>query len=337
VIEPIPIKRIDTESLNEEAKITFAKGVVRRKMTEDKWTTDNIPDLTGKVIIVTGANVGLGYESAKEFARKGAQTIMACRSMEKGNAALSRIKKEIPNVKAEVMHLDLASLKSIHSFSDKFKSKFSRLDVLLNNAGIMMVPHWKTDDGFEKQFGVNHLGHFALTGLFLELILKTPASRVVNVSSTAHRFGKMDWKNLMYENNGYGRMRAYGRSKLANLLFTYELQRRFEGAGANCIAVAAHPGIADTQLGRYIEDRLSWRFLSIFFREHSAAMGALPQIRASVGPNVKGGEYYGPVHYSGRKVNPVIVKSNKRSHNMDDARRLWQESERLTGVKWLSG
>jgi NAD(P)-dependent dehydrogenase (short-subunit alcohol dehydrogenase family) len=301
------------------------------------WTTDDIPDLTGKVIIVTGANVGLGYESAKEFSRKGSHTIMACRSMEKGNAALARIKKEIPNARAEVMHLDLASLKSVHRFVDEFKSKHSSLDVLLNNAGIMMVPHWKTEDGFEKQFGVNHLGHFALTGLLIELILKTQKARVVNVSSTAHRFGKMDWNNLMYENNGYGRMRAYGRSKLANILFTNELQRRFERAGVNCISVAVHPGIADTELGRYIEDRLSWKFLSLFFRSHSAAMGALPQIRASADPNVKGGEYYGPVRSSGRVVHPVLVKSSKRSHNMEDARRLWHESERLTGVKWLSG
>lgn len=287
-------------------------------------------------MIVTGANVGLGYESAREFARKGAQTIMACRNAEKGNAALVRITKEIPKDNVELMHLDLASLKSIHRFADEFKSKYSRLDILLNNAGIMMVPHGKTEDAFEEQFGVNHLGHFALTGLLIDPIIKTPASRVVNVSSTAHRFGKMDWNNLMYENNGYGRMRAYGRSKLSNLLFTYELQRRFERTGVNCISVAAHPGIADTELGRYIEDRLSWRFLSIFFRSHSAAMGALPQIRASVDPNVNGGEYYGPVRSSGRVVHPVLVKSNKRSHNMGDARRLWQESERLTGVKWLS-
>jgi NAD(P)-dependent dehydrogenase (short-subunit alcohol dehydrogenase family) len=292
--------------------------------------------LTGKVIIVTGANVGLGYESAKEFARKGAQTVMACRNMERGNAALARIKTEIPNAKAELMQLDLAGLKSVHRFTVEFKSKYSRLDVLLNNAGIMMVPHWKTEDGFEKQFGVNHLGHFALTGLLIDLILKTPSARVVNVSSTAHRFGKMNWDNLMFENDGYGRMRAYGRSKLSNLLFTYELQRRFERAGVDCISVVAHPGIADTELGRYIEDKLSWRFLSIFFREHSAAMGALPQIRASVDPNVKGGEYYGPVRSSGRIVHPVLVKSSKRSHNIEDARRLWQESERLTGVKWLS-
>jgi NAD(P)-dependent dehydrogenase (short-subunit alcohol dehydrogenase family) len=304
-------------------------------MSKD-WTTDDIPDLTGKTIIVTGANVGLGYESAKEFSRKGAHTIMACRNLEKGNAALARIRKEIPNARAEVMYLDLASLKSIHSFSDEFKSRFSRLDVLMNNAGIMMAPYGKTKDGFEQQFGVNHLGHFALTGLLIDLILNTPKARVVNVSSTAHRFGKMDWNNLMYENNGYGRMRAYGRSKLANILFTRELQRRFERTGVHCISVAAHPGIADTELGRYMEDKLSWRFLSIFLRPHSAAMGALPQIRASVDPSVKGGEYYGPVRSSGRKVHPVIAKSNKRSHNMEDARRLWQESERLTGVKWLS-
>ncbi len=152
------------------------------------WTTENIPDLTGKVIVITGGNSGIGFEAAKEFARKGAQSILACRSMDKAQAALDLITKEIPEAKAEIMHLDLTSLESVSKFAEEFKTKYSRLDVLLNNAGIMMVPYGKTEDGFERQLGTNHLGHFALTGLLVDLILKTPEARIVNVSSTGHRF-----------------------------------------------------------------------------------------------------------------------------------------------------
>ena len=195
----------------------------------EMWTTEDMPDLTGKVIIVTGANSGIGFEAAKAFARKGAQTILACRSMDKAEAALAEIQAEIPNAPAEIMHLDLANQASIHKFAEAFKAKFNRLDVLVNNAGIMMVPYGTTEDGFEKQFGTNHLGHFALTGLLIDLLLNTKGSRVVNISSGGHRMGQMDFDNLMYaDGEGYSGARAYGRSKLANLLFTYELQRRYE-------------------------------------------------------------------------------------------------------------
>jgi NAD(P)-dependent dehydrogenase (short-subunit alcohol dehydrogenase family) len=298
------------------------------------WTMDNIPDLTGKVVIVTGANSGIGFEAAKAFARKGARAILACRNMEKAQAALTQIQAEIPDASAEIMHLDLANLKSVHQFADVFKAKYDRLDVLLNNAGIMMVPYGTTEDGFERQFGTNHLGHFALTGLLIDLLLKTPDARVVNVSSTGHRFGVMDFDNLMYEGGkGYSRMGAYGRAKLANLLFTYELQRRFEAAGANAIAVAAHPGISDTNLASHYTDQWYFKMIRPLFGRmiQSAAMGALPSLRAATDPHVSGGQYFGPDGPREARGYPVIAESNDASHNEADARRLWDVSVQLTG------
>lgn len=299
------------------------------------WTTANIPDLTGKVIIVTGANSGIGYEAAKEFARKGAQTILACRNMDKAQAALEQIQAEIPDAPAEIMELDLASLASVRRFADEFKAKYDRLDVLVNNAGIMWVPYGQTEDGFERHFGTNHLGHFALTGLLIDLLLETPGSRVVNVSSTGHRTGNMDFEDLMYEGGkGYRRQRVYGRSKLANLLFTYELQRRYEAIGVDAIATAAHPGGTNTNLGRHVEDRWYMRasrpLLDRFVQ--GADMGALPTIRAAVDPQAKGGDYYGPDGFMEQGGYPVLVHSSKASHNLADAQRLWQVSEELTGI-----
>jgi NAD(P)-dependent dehydrogenase (short-subunit alcohol dehydrogenase family) len=302
------------------------------------WTAQNIPDLTGKVIIVTGASSGIGLEAAREFARKGATTILACRNMNKAQVALASIKSEIPGAKAEVMHLNLASLKSVHDFAEAFKARYDRLDVLLNNAGIMMVPYRQTEDGFESQVGVNHLGHFALTGLLIDLLEKTPGSRVVNISSGGHRMGSMDFDNLLFDGGkGYSRFGAYGRSKLSNLLFTYELERRLEANGHNPIAVAAHPGLSETHLADHFwGSHLNKLFHgSMKFFIQSADMGALPGIRAAVDPEVKGGQYYGPDGPSERKGYPVLVDSNQASHDEENARRLWQVSEELTGVKYL--
>jgi NAD(P)-dependent dehydrogenase (short-subunit alcohol dehydrogenase family) len=300
------------------------------------WTTADIPDLTGKVIIVTGANSGIGFEATKEFVRKGARTILACRNMDKAQAALAQIQAEIPDAEADVRYLDLANLASVHQFAETFKANYDRLDVLVNNAGIMMAPYGTTGDGFEQQVGINHLGHFALTGLLINRLLETPGARVVNVSSTAHRFGTLDFDNLLYEGGkGYTPMGAYGRSKLANLLFTYELQRRFEAAGADAIAVAAHPGTSDTNLARYLEEH--WAF--DLFRplmphlSQSAAMGALPILRASVDPDVKGGQYFGPDGFMEVKGYPVVVQPSDAAHNEADARKLWDVSEQLTGVQ----
>ena len=302
-------------------------------MSNEKWTTANIPDLKGKVIIVTGGNSGLGYESVKAFAEKGAEVILATRSVEKGEIA----KKAIGEVKGNisVLPLDLMDFLSIRTFTEKFQQKYKRLDVLLNNAGIMTTPYFLTKDGLEAQMGTNHFGHFALTGLLFGLINNTPNSRVVNVSSMAHKQGKMDFSNLLFENGtGYSPMKAYGRSKLSNLLFTYELQRKFEANGIKSLAVAAHPGVSTTNLFQHIEKK--WYFkvfkplMSPFMQNQE--MGALPQIRASVDLHVKGGEFYGP--QMGMKGFPVVVKSNNASQNQEYAQKLWEISERITGVKF---
>ena len=306
-------------------------------MSNNNWTVNDMPDLTGKVIVVTGANSGIGFEAAKEFARRGAQTIMACRSMDKAQAALDQIQAEIPNAPAEIMQLDLASQKSVRQFADAFKAKYDRLDVLANNAGIMMVPYGVTEDGFERQFGTNHLGHFALTGLLIDLLIKTPGARVVNVSSNAHRSGVMNFDNLMYENgDGYSPMGAYGRSKLANLLFTKELQRRFDAQDVNALALSAHPGISTTNLAAHMTNRWYIKILMPLFgwMMQSAAMGALPTIRAAVDTAVTGGDYFGPKGSGERSGYPVVVQANDAAHNSADAQKLWQISEELTGVRY---
>ncbi|HKJ26047.1 MAG TPA: oxidoreductase [Anaerolineales bacterium] len=301
----------------------------------DNWTANNIPDLTGKVVVVTGANSGIGFEAAKEFARNGAHTILACRNMEKADNAIQDINTEIPKAVVQAIQLDLSSLTSIRKFAETYHTEFDHLDVLLNNAGIMMVPYGKTEDGFERQFGTNHLGHFALTGLLIDLLSNTPGSRVVNVSSIGHTSGIMDFDNLMFESGkAYEPMTAYGRSKLANLLFTYELQRRFDAMGASTMALAAHPGLSNTALGDH------WGIVKLLrplfgLLLQSSAMGALPSLRAAVDPKAKGGAFYGPAGNGQRRGYPVVVQSNRASHNLENAERLWQVSEELTGVHYL--
>lgn len=303
---------------------------------EKKWTTNHIPDLSGKTIIITGANSGIGLEAARESARNGAHVIMACRNMDKAKAAKNAIMNEIPRSKPEIIHIDLADLKSVHQFADTFKSEYRSLDILINNAGIMMAPYGKTKDGFEQQFGINHLGHFALTGLLIDHILKTPNSRIINVSSNAHRLGKIDFDNLMYEEGkGYSPTRAYGRSKLANMLFTYELERRFEAAGSQTIAAAAHPGYTHTHLTRYLEKKWYFRLLSPLNNliAQSSAMGALPILRAAADPGVIGGQYYGPDSFFGQRGHPIVMKSSQASYDKTTAQKLWEVSEQLTDIK----
>lgn len=306
-------------------------------MGKTKWTIENTPDLEGKVIIVTGGNSGLGYESVKAFAGKGAEVILTSRSPEKGETAKAEILNGIPNGKIKVMELDLMDLASIHTFADMFKEKYDKLNVLLNNAGIMTTPYFLTRDGLEAQNGTNHFGHYALTGLLMDLIVNTPGSRIVNVSSNAHKYGKMDFENLLFENGkDYTPMKSYARSKLSNLLFTYELQRTFESKGIDSIAAAAHPGASRTNLGRFLETK--WWFKPLFALmapfTQDQAQGALPQIRASVDPNVKGGEYYGPSGFGEMKGDPVLVRSNNASHDRGDAKELWEVSQKLTGITY---
>jgi NAD(P)-dependent dehydrogenase (short-subunit alcohol dehydrogenase family) len=298
----------------------------------DAWTTDNVPDQTGKVAIVTGANSGIGFENALELAQKGATVVMACRSLPKAEAAAQQIRQTDPPGEVVVMELDLGDLDSVRRFAAAFQERYSRLDLLINNAGIMMPPYGKTAQGFETQIGVNHLGHFALTGLLLDLLLQTPQARVVTVSSGAHRFGRIDFDDLHWERKVYKPNPAYGQSKLANLLFTYELQRKLAAAGQDTIAVAAHPGWTETNLQRY---NGLFSFLNPFFAQ-PPPMGALPTLRAAVDPNVTGGEYYGPGGFMEMRGYPVLVQSNDASHSLADARRLWRVSEELTGVRFTA-
>ncbi len=301
-----------------------------------RWTAEDIPDLAGKIAVVTGANSGIGLETARELARKGAHTILACRSAERGERSVEDLKEHLPDAKLQLMALDLAGLSSIKRFARDFTQTHSRLDVLVNNAGIMAVPYSHTEDGFESQMGINHLGHFALTGRLLEMLLSTPGARVVNVSSTAHRLGRMDFGNLLFENGGYSPFRAYCRSKLANLLFTFELQRRFTNAGAEALAIACHPGMATTNIGNHLHGHRTFRFSGMLTSGivQSAAMGALPTLRAAVDPKARGGQYYGPRGFAGQRGFPGVVSSTAASRNATAAENLWKASVQLTGVRY---
>ncbi|WP_341953275.1 oxidoreductase [Salinibacterium sp. TMP30] len=303
-----------------------------------EWTASDIGDLTGKVVIVTGANSGLGFETSRALLTAGAHVVMTMRTAEKAAAAKSALLNDLGEVSLETMLLDLADLESIQHFSEEFHGKHSQLDLLVNNAGIMMTDAQLTIDGFESQLGTNHLGHFALTGRLLDLITATPGARVVSLSSLAHGWGFMEFGNLMFQNGSYTPRAAYGRSKLANLLFTYELQRRFESAGIDATSVAAHPGTAGTGLADHMFNRWYLRPLKalVFLGIQTPKQGARPSLRAATDPSATGGEYFGP---SGRKEYrgaPVRVESSPASHSEVDAAKLWTESERLTGVNYES-
>ena len=302
------------------------------------WTADKIPGLKGKIAIITGANSGIGYEAARELARKGAEVIFASRNQSKAEAAIIQIRGEFLDAQLVFIKLNLASIQSIRKFAEEFNSRSNRLDILLNNAGIMLVPYAKTEDGFENTIGTNHLGHFALTGLLIEKLTKTPGSRIVNVSSNAHYGGEMDFSNFLYENGkGYTPMGAYGRSKLANLLFTFELQRRFDKKDLDIIALAAHPGISATGLAdHFFKHRMTWLIrpvMRLLFQ--SSAIGALPSMRAAVDQEAKGGQYYGPDGKGEKSGYPIVVDSNETSKNLEYAQKLWKISQELTGVRYL--
>lgn len=300
------------------------------------WTAEEIPDQTGRTAIVTGANTGIGYPTARALAVRGADVVLACRSPERGEEAAARIRGEGVPGEVAAMELDLADLASVRAFATAFRDRGIPLHLLINNAGIMMTPYGETADGFEQQMGVNHLGHFALTGLLLDALGAADRARVVTVSSNAHRMGRMDFDDLMFEQGGYSPARAYGRSKLANLLFTRELQRRFRAVGSTALAVAAHPGYATTELTRYLEDRWAVRLLLPLFSwvAQSAEMGALPTLRAAVDPAVEAGAYYGPGGFMEQRGYPVPVAMSGAARDLDTAARLWEISERLTGVTY---
>ncbi|MHA2496059.1 MAG: oxidoreductase [Candidatus Hodarchaeales archaeon] len=305
-----------------------------------KWNNGDIPDLSGKTAVVTGANSGTGLQAAKVLASKGAEVIMACRSMEKGEAAAGEIREEYPDTTVKVMQLDLADLSSVRSFAEEFNQTYSSLDILLNNAGVMQTPQLKTADGFELQFGTNHLGHFALTGLLLKPLLQAKDARVVTMSSQASSSGKMHFDDVNLEKN-YGRTKAYSQSKLANLLFAYELQRKFEAHGVKAISAAAHPGYTRTNLqfaGPAMEGgRRHWaRFYRVTNKliAQGVEMGTLPILCAATDPVVQGGEYVGPRRLRGARGHPKKLRSAKRSYNEEDAKKLWELSEEFTGVSY---
>lgn len=306
-------------------------------LKKKKWTVDDIPDQSGKVIIITGANSGLGKEATKQLARKGAEVIMACRDLKKGEIALSEIKKEIPEAKLYLIELNLANMKSVENFSKNFLEKYNRLDVLMNNAGVMQTPYRTTEDGLELQIGVNHMAHFKLTSYFYDILKKTPNSRVVNQSSIAHKMGKINFEDINSEKS-YNRNTAYGQSKLANLLFTYELSRR---AKDEVICVAVHPGYTNTNLQQTGPSIGGKSFLYRLYKiTDKLAMpiwkGALPMLYAMTMDDVKSGDFIGPKKFIGARGWPERIKSNKRSYNEEDARRFWEISEKNTNTSFLS-
>lgn len=297
------------------------------------WTKDNIPNLHGKLVVITGANSGLGYECSLALAEKGALVIMACRNLVRAQRSLEAIQHAVPDAKLELMELDLASLKSIQTFAKVFKSKYDKLDVLINNGGPIVAVRGVTEDGFESHFGINHLGHFMLTGLLLDVLLNTPSSRIVTVGSRVHVDGKMEWNDLMSEHS-YDRTKAYKQSKLANLLFAFELHRRLEAKGSSTKAVAAHPGLAKTSWADNNLDglmKLLGKIMSLTSYQ-SASMGALPLLYAATDLNIKPGGYYGPEHDT--KGYPVEVRAGDAAYDETDAKKLWDVSEKLTGVKY---
>jgi NAD(P)-dependent dehydrogenase (short-subunit alcohol dehydrogenase family) len=305
-----------------------------------RWTTTQIPDLSGKVALVTGANSGLGYWTALHLGSHGAHVVLACRSLDKAEEARASLAKAAPKASFELLALDLAHLDAVRASAQSFCTKHPRLDILCNNAGLALPPLGRTRDGFESQFGANFLGHFAYTGLLLDTIRATPGARVVHVASVAHKSGRIDYEDPNFEQRRYVAWTAYAQSKLANLVFALELQRRFAKHGIDAISVAAHPGYAATNIrasnplggtkfGRKVVsfgDRLLGQ---------SAEHGALPQLYAAVAPGVKGGAYFGPRGPMEFKGPPGPARIKARAKNEMAGSHLWSLAERLTGVHYL--
>src|SRR5437773_1849759 len=295
---------------------------------QTKWTSGDVPGQHGRLAVVTGADTGLGFQTAQVLAARGASVVLAVRDTDKGKRAAAAIAGTAPGADITVSPLDLASLDSIRAAADQLRAQHPAIDLLINNAGVMFPPRQATGDGFELQFGTNHLGHFALTGLLLDQMLPVPGSRVVTVTSLAHRIrARINFGDLQGERS-YRRVAAYTQSKLANLMFTYELQRRLSRAGTT-IAAAAHPGLASTELARYTPP-ITASFYALV--SQNAAMGALPILRAATDPAVAGGQYYGPRGFLGTRGYPKLAHSSRQSHDTATQRRLWTVSEQLTGV-----
>ena len=308
------------------------------------WTADEMPRLDGKTVVVTGANSGLGYEGTRAFAEKGATVIMACRNIDRGERAMTEIRSEsTDNSDLDVRECDLASLNSIRSFTEGVATDYDSLDVLCNNAGVMAIPRSETEDGFETQFGVNHLGHFALTGRLFSVLAAAEGidgeARIVTQSSGAHEQGAMDFSDLNWEQS-YGKWKAYGRSKLANLLFAYELQRRIDGSDDVSIrSVACHPGYTDTNLQLRTARESGNPLVSVGLKAANAVfgqepdIGVLPMLYAAT-VDVAGGAYVEPGGFMNMRGHPTVGRSNDASYDREDARRLWEYSSEATGVSF---
>jgi NAD(P)-dependent dehydrogenase (short-subunit alcohol dehydrogenase family) len=307
-----------------------------------KWTANDIPDQTGQTVLITGANSGLGLRSAEALAAAGARVLLACRNAEKAAAALDTVKAVATGAPPEVVTLDLADLDSVTACAKQVLADVEQLDVLMNNAGVMAIPLRRTAQGFEGQLGTNHLGHYALTGLLLPALMRADAARVVNTSSQMHRIGKMHWDDLQWEKR-YSKWGAYGQSKLANLLFTFELDTRAKLAGTSIVSVAAHPGYAATHLqavgpemaGSSLMARMMTMANSVIAQPDT--MGALPQLFGATSRTVKGGEYFGPDGLFERAGYPTSVKAASAANDSGAAERLWNRSEELTGVTFDFG
>jgi NAD(P)-dependent dehydrogenase (short-subunit alcohol dehydrogenase family) len=299
-------------------------------MTNLNWTSEDIPNQSNKVIVITGATSGLGKQATKVLVSKNAKVILAVRNTQKAKDVVLEIRKDFPNAKLEIRHLDLGKLKSVKTFAKEFTNDYSQLDVLINNAGIMMCPYSKTEDGFEIQMGTNHFGHFALTGLLTPLLLETKDSRVVATSSIAHKSGSINFDDINWESRKYNTIKAYADSKLANLYFTYELARKYKDNPNAPIFTVAHPGGTNTDLGRH----MSITKLLAPLLGQKVEVGTLPSLRAATDLNAVSGDYFGPKNFFESRGYPVIVQPNKMAQNEVNAKRLWEISEQLTGVKY---
>ena len=305
----------------------------------DGWTAERIPDQSGRTVIVTGANSGLGLVTARELARKGARVVLGCRNLDKGRVALTDVQAAAATAgdAPQLEELDLASLASVRSFAERIQAEHDGLDLLINNAGVMAPPRQRTADGFELQFGTNHLGHFALTGLLLPAMQGRDDARVVTLSSNAHKFGRIAFDNLNGDRR-YFRWRAYGQSKLANLLFALELDRRLRAGDSSMRSLAAHPGYAATNLQTAappLVDRVVMKLSNAVIAQ-SDEMGALPTLFAAAQPGLEGGMYIGPDGPGEHRGYPKIVRPNSAARDEATARRLWEVSEELTGVSILA-
>jgi NAD(P)-dependent dehydrogenase (short-subunit alcohol dehydrogenase family) len=306
----------------------------------ERWAEGDIPDLTGRIAMVTGANSGIGWETVRLLAESGAHVVLACRSSERAADAERRILERAPSGSVEVLTMDLADLDSVAAATSTFHAAHDRLDVLVNNAGLMCVPRGATAQGYEMQFGVNHLGHFALTAHLLPTLLATPESRVVNVTSLSHRFGRMDYDAVRADAH-YSPLGAYCRSKLANLLFTFELQARLAAAHTSTNSLAAHPGGSNTNLGRAnpggaFFTAVSWIRPYVEGFTQSAAIGALPTVRAATDRRAVGGDFFGPDGLLEIYGHPVRVTASRRARDRESAARLWEYSLAATGADYAA-